>query len=260
MVLIQINGKDKYYDLSDKWREPGLPSTINLNGDVWLVDPANPRWLVLKPNFGEDIFLFSCNLDEEMNLNLNIKGKYKSYNSIGERKLHDKDSTGIHWKNRLSDKFPDAKVISAHCENLNDLHEDFKEEIVMEVLGVVQDAGSLLYIDPFLYSNFKENPFKMENRNYPVDYSYPMGEKYVFQLSIPEGYEVDELPESVSLKLSDGGASFKLISSSTNNKIQILRQFKMKKHKFLPEEYDGLKGIFDRMIEKSGEMIVLKKT
>ncbi len=47
-----------------------------------------------------------------------------------------------------------------------------------------------------LYLVSKENPFKQEVREYPVDFGYPKQEKYNININIPEGFVVESMPES----------------------------------------------------------------
>jgi hypothetical protein len=39
-----------------------------------------------------------------------------------------------------------------------------------------------------LYFSFKENPFKQELRQYPVDFGYPFQNKLNITIEIPDGY------------------------------------------------------------------------
>jgi hypothetical protein len=262
-MIVQVKLKDTeevmYVDLSDKWRPAGLPAVNSLNGRTWLITDEKYYWIDLVPSYGEDIFLVNASIDDSGELAIEMRGKYTGYNAIPERIAHDKNKDSEHWAERFKSNFPDFEIVESSCENLKEINKAFKDQFKANVPGAVQNAGDILYVSPILYSSFTENPFKLKERTYPVDFSYPFGEKYVFQFEIPEQYVVDELPESVNFKLPDGSASYKMISSASGSKIQVISQFKLKKSVFNQEEYIYLKSLFDRMIEKQGEQIVLKK-
>ena len=49
----------------------------------------------------------------------------------------------------------------------------------------------------------ESNRYTLEDRKYPVNYNFPISETYIFDYTIPEGYEVESLPKSASFKLPD---------------------------------------------------------
>lgn len=121
---------------------------------------------------------------------------------------------------------------------------------------ILQDK---IYLNPLLFFTAKENPFKLEKRAYPVDYSYPFSEKFVVTIYIPEGYQVESLPEQINLKMEGGYADFKLFTSVNDNVIQILIQNQIKASIFSTEYYKTLKEYYQTLIETMNEKIVFKK-
>jgi len=84
-------------------------------------------------------------------------------------------------------------------------------------------------------------------------------EKYILNLTIPEGYEVAELPEDIKMTLPDGSGSYLYMIQVTNNVLQLRCEEALKKPVYLPEEYEALKSLFDLIFEKEAEQIILKK-
>ncbi len=106
---------------------------------------------------------------------------------------------------------------------------------------------------------FKENPFKLAQRNYPVEIPYPISYQFVLQLDVPATYEVDELPENLNIELPERGGSFVYQVSRNENTLNINYKLRLDQLEFDPEEYAGLKMFFDQLIAKQEEQIVLKK-
>ena len=71
----------------------------------------------------------------------------------------------------------------------------------------------------FLQSN--ENPFKQEVREYPVDFGYPMLNKYAITIEIPEGYVVESLPPSINIATEENIGTFKYLISNSSGKIVV---------------------------------------
>ena len=104
-----------------------------------------------------------------------------------------------------------------------------------------------------------QNPFRLENRLYPVEYPYPFKDKYIFTIAVPESYEVDEFPQSSSFTLLNNAASYSLKTDLKDGKIHVISEMQLNKLLYLPEEYDNLKNFFNKIIAKNSEQIVIKK-
>ena len=107
---------------------------------------------------------------------------------------------------------------------------------------------------------FDVNPFTAETRNYPIDFPHPIQEQLIVNLEIPAGYTVQEIPEQTNVSLPKEAAHFQYLISHDGNKLQLVSKIKLQRLKYSSSEYKMIKDFFDRIIEKQGEQIVLKKT
>jgi hypothetical protein len=76
---------------------------------------------------------------------------------------------------------------------------------------------------------------------------------------LPAGYKVESLPQSISLKLPDNSISITYNVQSTDNKIKIEYKRDINKILFLPEDYTKLKNLYDQMVKKHAEQVILRK-
>jgi hypothetical protein len=104
-----------------------------------------------------------------------------------------------------------------------------------------------------------ENPFKMEDRKYPVDFGCPIEELYVLKLNVPLGYSILEKPDDMILKLPKDGGKFVYSVNQIGNKIQFLSHLTIKTTIYNPEEYNMLKMFYKEIIGKQQSCIILKK-
>jgi hypothetical protein len=121
------------------------------------------------------------------------------------------------------------------------------------------DAG-IIYIDPILSDRQKNNPFTSPTREYPVDYGMAFSQIYNMQLTIPDGYSVEELPKNTTLTLSEKGGKFQYLVSQLDNKIIVNFRLSIDKSVFIPAEYSNLMEFYNLVINKQAEQIILKKT
>jgi transglutaminase-like putative cysteine protease len=120
-------------------------------------------------------------------------------------------------------------------------------------------GDDIVYFNPMLNEGYKENPFKAAERHYPVEMPYTTDETYVFNMEVPKGYVVDELPKStkVSLNETDGFFEYLVVKDDTN--IQLRSRIKLNKANFSPEDYSSLRDFYGFIVKKQSEQIVFKK-
>jgi hypothetical protein len=119
--------------------------------------------------------------------------------------------------------------------------------------------GEKMYINPLLFFTKAQNPFKQEDREYPVDYGFPFLDKYSINIDIPEGYVVETLPKSSQINMEDDLGIFKFMSNTSGSQIQISVSHQVNSPIVSSEYYSMLKDYYQGMIAKETEKIVLKK-
>ena len=122
-----------------------------------------------------------------------------------------------------------------------------------------EKVGDDIYIKPLLSFATNINPFKQEIREYPVDFAFPFMDKYVVNVQIPDGYKIDSYPQTAVISMEDGLATFKFLTSATDNTVQISLLCQINAPIIGADYYPALKEFFQKMIDKQNEKIVLKK-
>lgn len=119
--------------------------------------------------------------------------------------------------------------------------------------------GGKIYISPMLFYTQKENPFKQEKREYPVDYGFPSSDKYNITIQIPDGYMVESLPEPVAIAMEDNLGTFKFMAAVSQNTLQLVVTHQINAAIIPAEYYSMLQGYYKGMVDKVNEKIVLKR-
>jgi hypothetical protein len=136
----------------------------------------------------------------------------------------------------------------------------YEEPIVVKYDFKFSADEDILYINPMLTEATKDNPFAAVTRHYPVEMPYTFNETYVFNMEIPKGYKVEELPKSTRVKLNDEEGMFEYIISASATNIQFRMKLALNKASFAKEDYATLRDFFAMVVKKQSEQIVLKKT
>ena len=122
-----------------------------------------------------------------------------------------------------------------------------------------EDNSNIIYLNPMMSEGYKENPFKSAERLYPVEMPYASDEIYSFQVQIPKGYKVDEVPKSARVNLNDNYGYFEFLLSVDENSVALRSRIKLNKANFSAEDYETLRNFYDLIVKKHAEQIVFKK-
>lgn len=174
------------------------------------------------------------------------RSEYKNLNEDAQRKLVEKNTN-------------QAELSNLHFENLTTLGQPVSLEYDFEVLDVVEDVAGKLYFSPMVILGTQENPFKSETRQYPIDYGYPFKNRYILNISLPEGYKVESLPENSVFNLGENIGSYRYLISQLGNKLQLSVEFAINQSFISAEEYGNLKKFYELLIAKENEKVVLSK-
>lgn len=137
----------------------------------------------------------------------------------------------------------------------------FEEPLALDyTFEINSDDADVLYINPMMGEGMKQNPFTSVNRHYPVELPFAMEVTYNLTFQIPEGYELDEMPKQISVKLnSEGDVEFQYLIEHSLNTISMRSHLQFKRAEFKQGEYTGLRDFYKLVVDKHSEPIVLKR-
>jgi hypothetical protein len=205
-----------------------------------------------------DVINMLATIDAQGQVNGKVREQYFDYNALRFRDKYSELSQDSYLDN-LEKRHKGLEITDYEIVNKNEINEPIIEKYSFKSDNLTETIGDKIYIEPLLYLSENENPFKQETREYPIDFSFPFKDKYMITITIPEGYQVESIPKSVSLIMDGGYGSFSMSASNTDNNIQITVNLSVNESIVPAQDYDILKEFFKVSIEKQNEKIVLKK-
>ena len=254
---VELDGSILLLDATSKVYPPGYLPERCLNGKGWRVTESGGSWVKLDPHKG---FKKQVSGNFKINSEGIMSGVFRTttmdYASFPRRnEINQKGDSA--YISEMRESFKSIDIKDYKIMNLDSLSKPLKEECKFE--KELQSMGDLILLNPFLSDKISENPFKLEKRVYPVDFSFPRYSYQAVTLEIPEDYQVDEIPERLSIMLPGRKAIFSYNISQIGNKIQVVSILDIQSIMFVPEEYPYLKEFFSQVVEKQNENIVIKK-
>jgi hypothetical protein len=251
--ILLLDATDEYSTVNN------LPSRVmNWQGRLVKNDETS-SWIPLIPKRHrlEDNFV-NVKLSDDAFVEGMVRTKYTGLNALN-------------YRNR-NNPVKEKDVISKLEENYSIEIDDFKvtnEKNISKPLArvfkfssedLVEEISGKLYVNPLLFFTMKTNPFKVDERKYPIDLISPWKNKYTVTIEIPEGYTVESVPTVAAIGLPDGLGLFKFQVKQAGNKIKVVSLLQFNQGVIIPKYYAQLKEFFKQVVEKQTEKIVLVKS
>ena len=259
IVQVIINDKIYYLDATDNYLCFGDIPFRCLNGHGRLMDFKNgSEWVDLKPSRPSNVYYnVELRIDENETISGEISSKRTGYHALKHKKSYYKNNEA--YLQALENRFPyldisDFKVTSNGVASL-----DYKESYHIDYN--YEDTGDHIYLNPFFVKFFNENPFKLQERTYPIDFGYKDTYFYSFKLHFDTNkYTAVEYPKEKNIALPNNSGRVVFSSKTLNNSIFIMLKINFNKAIYEPEYYPSLKEFMSRIVNiQTNSLILLKK-
>jgi hypothetical protein len=226
-----------------------------------VVNDYSGDWVKLNTNEKyKEVKNYSLEINPDGKLTGYITGTYDGYAGIYYRNNLNLEKNNDDYFRKVQENL---KGLTINKFAVTDRFTNFKplsDTLNVEVTDHAELIGDKILFNPLLFESIEKNRYTLEERKYPVDYNYPISEVYTFDYILPSGYKVESLPQPVSLKLPDNSIAISYTVQSVDNKIHVEYKRDINKILFLPDEYRKLKDLYDQIVKKHSEQVILKKT
>ena len=260
IVAAYIDNDTLLLDATDNLSPFDLLPYQDINWQGRVLKESDSYWIPLstEKKFKRDIG-YNLSLSD----NLMLEGSYYSISSdYAAAELRNKIAQFNSQEEFIFDvqKLREGFTISnSKINGLSDLKEKVTEEMSISIENAVEEIGGEIYIYPMLYERMMHNPFKTNDRKYPVDFGYKIQESVTVNIKLPEGYQVVSFPKSIKFQLKEKASSVIFLASGNDISISVKYLFEINKTIFLPNDYSSLQGLFNQIVLKHSEPIILKK-
>ena len=247
-------------DATEKYAEPTILPLRDLNwvGRLIRKDGTSIEVDLMPKTLSKEAINMNIVLKSDGLVNGKIRKQLTDYEALRFRKENLVTSQDSYLE-KLENKNGDIEISDYVRENALDLSKPIIEIYSFKDTKNVEIINDKIYISPLLFLAAKENPFKQEVREYPIDFGYPTLNKFNISIEIPEGYVVESMPASLNITTGDDIGAFKFMIVNTDNKLQVVITSTINKAIVTEDFYPVLKGFYQQIIEKQNEKIVLRK-
>ncbi|MEN3324581.1 DUF3857 domain-containing protein [Mariniflexile soesokkakense] len=258
IVQATINDKTYLLDATDKYLSFGDIPFKCLNGYGRILDfKKESNWIDIEPEKASTIqYKVELNLDTKENMSGNVYAKNTGYHALNSRKAYYPNRDV--YINKIQDKYPNIEISNHKVLSEGKTSPEFIETYDIEYEDNV--SGNNIYLNPFIMKFFNENPFKLQERTYPIDFGYKDTYYYTFKLNFDDAYTILEKPKDLALNLPDGKGQIIFSNTLANNSISLIFRIKFNEVVFEPEYYPYLKEFFNKIVDiQTNSLILIKK-
>lgn len=257
---VQVSGgKVVFLDASGKYNGVNvLPARdLNWEGRMMISKEINVPVSLEAKKYSEEFYMANLSFDENFKLSGKVMAKYTNrealkfrnkYNSLSDEKLQEK----------LEEKF-DVSLNNIDVKNKGNVYKPIMASLEVSSEELVEEINGKVYMDPLLFFSEIKSPFKLESRKYPVDLVNPCKITKSIVVKIPDGYRVVSVPKSLKVKMNENTGSYTFLVNQTGSIISIKAVKQFNKSLISTQQYPELKSLYQNIVSKNKEKIVLEK-
>ncbi len=257
---VRNKGKTILLDATDKLSSPNiLPNRVyNWTGRM-VNDMGVSQEIDLFENVNAASAIFvKGSISEEGSIEGDFKQRFTSLEALKIRHefLGSEESK---WQEGEQRTFGLSEMKDYSLEGLEEFEAPVVKSFSFKLDQGLDRVGNKLFVTPLSFLRLSENPFKSDQRQFPISFDYPRSTDIVLHMELPKGYTVSSIPQSLNLALPDDSGTFIYTIAENNGVLQVMMRFKINKHIIPVEYYESLKEFYKLRAEKENEKVVLEK-
>jgi transglutaminase-like putative cysteine protease len=260
--VITVEGKDYYLDATSPFRMMGLLGKNAINTMGWAVHPTDPMWKKIIPDTARSTRTFTMHLADKGTLKGQLSATYRSYSAVDVRQELFGGANTVFENQTPEDVTAQVSYVkydSVKVANGQDVYKPLLYDAQVAIPEWAETRDSLLFVNPVIQPIFESNPLTQVIRKYPVNIPYPLVNNYLFTFSIPDGYVIEHLPDTLNIVLPKDAGKYDYTAVQKGNTIQVSINTEIKQINYPVDDYQSIKNFFFLLTEKQTEYIVLKK-
>lgn len=261
VAKVTIGNEVFLLDATDKHLSFGLIPVRALNYTGRAMDFKKPSyWHTISPfATNRQNTMINIVVDEDGTTKGKISQVYSGYLAYDKRKELEKTDED-EYLDAVEKQLSFVEVEEYKVDDRNNPRMPVKEFITLEFNDPI--SGKNTYIDPFFFKLFPSNPFRLNERNYPVDFAYARMYTSRFIMSIPDSYEYANIPEDKTFKLAGTKAICGMKTVVQNGQLNLTFKLVINDFHFTQEEYQELKTFFNNLatLESNTRLTIRKKS
>lgn len=258
LVHVTVNEKQYLLDATDKYLDPLLIPTRCLNYYGRFIGKDVNEWIDIKaPGKNNKCLVYTLEMDSTGQIAGNLTIKNSEYAARNKRKKYYSFSSEEDFIIDFEKRNASFSVNNFELSGLDDTSEPIVESYDIKIDTRGDMIGSKILLNPMFEEQIIDNPFKLENRLFPIDFNYPIEKTLIVSLKLPNNAKVEELPKPTRIIMPDKSISIVYSIVQMGSTVQVMYKLKINKSILAEDKYSYIKQLYAALIEKHSENIMI---
>lgn len=254
ICVVKLDGRQIPLDAAGNLLPPGFLPQEDLNHTALILSEKSTDWLEIKDETKTSTLIsYYANLPKAIH---RLECRWTGYDAI---------STA----NQLQEKnfpTPFSSLTFSVKTDSTDIQKNIQEENSLTARMYLSEEVPTEYKADRIYYSLavpdflKENPFLSEERNLPVDFGHTSKKHLSYTIVLPEGFDLEEKPESIILKTPGNQASFTYQAGLLNGNLSVSVVMEINNPFFTVDQYPYLREFFNQVINRYQQPLVLVRS
>lgn len=260
IAAVEIENDLILLDATEEYSVPDvLPSrALNWQGRI-LKENGISEWVILTPKKPSET-------SSKMSISINGQGAIE-----GLKRTQYSNLDALNYRNKYAKIKEEDVILKVEAENgaieiadfrivnKNEIYKPITEMFKFSSEDLLDKIGDKIYFRPLFFDAMTENPFKLEKRDYPIDFSTPFLSENRVSIEIPAGYIVESVPENIAIGLRENYGTYRFNIKNEAGMISVYSILQINTAIFPSANYEEIKEFYKIIVNKNLEQIVLKK-
>lgn len=249
-----------YLDAVDPLRPFDLPGNNILNVAGFVIKKSGPEWInIISPKRAVNSASSEIELSEDGTLQGKIEDTFSEYSALGIRKKS-KDKKEIDLAKEIFESEQAGITIdSLNISGIDSISSPLKINAVISSSNYAQSNGNLIYFNPHIINRTKNNPFKTNNRKFPIDFGHKYDITMNFKIKLPDNYEVKSKIDDVLLSVGGGALNYVRRVQVNDNIITVNCKFDVREIEIKPKFYQQVREFYSKLVSSQADQFVFSK-
>ncbi|MFD2823871.1 DUF3857 domain-containing protein [Lacinutrix iliipiscaria] len=259
IVQATINNKTYLLDATDRYLSFGELPFRCLNQYGRLLDfKAGSSWTDIEANIMTSIqYQVKLKITEDEKIEGEVKLKNTGINALYKKKNYYPNP--VEYVKRIQNNYESIAISEHEVTSKGKDDNEFLEQFNIEFIDAEVIADHI-YLDPFVFKFFTKNPFKLQERTYPIDFGYKDAYLYSFELDLGDKYTVEDIPKDLNIRLPNNTGVGMLNTKVNGNILTLYLKISFNNALYESEYYESLKKFMSSIVDTQiNSIIVLKK-
>lgn len=268
-VAVKVGDEWRFYNPGYSYAPLGMLVWQEEGQDALVTDPKEPVW-VKTPVTPPDKTLVKrtakLTLSEDGTLEGDVEIEYTGQFGIEKKEENDDDSPARReevLRDEIKRQMSTAELSNVRVENVTDTVKPFVYAYHVRVPGYAERTGKRLFLRPAFFQHGLGTMFPTSERNNLVYFHYPWSEQDSVEISLPEGFSLDNADAPAPLGAGKVSQYTVKIAVTKDQRTLIYKRaftFGTTEIILFPKTtYPALKNYFDMLNKADGHTITLKQ-